>query len=280
MTNVHTNSTSTVLVIGSNGKTGRRVAQRLKDKNVPVRLGSRSSSPAFDWEDRSTWQDAVKGVSAVYLTYFPDLAVAQAPADISDFCEIAEKSGVKHIVLLSGRGEPEAQRCEDIVKDSGMDWTIIRASWFNQNFSEGAFLPMIMSGTIALPVGDVKEPFVDVNDIAEIATASLTQPGHLGKLYEVTGNRLLSFKDIAEEISRASGREIQFVQITAEQFEHGLREQDVPEPAIAMLQYLFGEVLDGRNAHLTDGVKQALGRAPRDFFQYAKTASTTKIWNI
>lgn len=274
------NMMNTILVIGGTGKTGKRVVTKLSSNNINVRVGSRSEEPAFDWNTPATWNAALQGVKAVYLTYFPDLALPQAPAAISDFCEAAEKQGVKHIVLLSGRGEPAAQHCEKIVQDSGMAWTIIRASWFNQNFSEGAFYPMVVKGVLALPVTSVREPFVDIEDIADVAVAALTEQGHNGKLYEVTGPRLLTFEDVAAELSKVLSNKVQFISISEENFKTLLHEQNVPEDTIDMLLFLFSEVLDGRNAVVCDGVERALGRPARDFSTYAtKLVNTPQLSN-
>jgi uncharacterized protein YbjT (DUF2867 family) len=265
----NTDHTGTTLVIGGTGKTGKRVLQGLEERNVPVVLGSRSASPSFDWEDHGTWSSALAGVHSVYLTYYPDLAVPQAPDDITQFCKVAHVHGIEHIVLLSGRGEPAAQRCEDIVKESGVPWTIIRASWFNQNFSEGAFYDMVQSGVLALPIGNVGEPFVDTDDIADVAIAALTEPGHKSKLYEVTGPRLLTFNDIAEELSRGLNTKIEFIPISSEVFEQEMIKQGVRDDTIEMLLFLFNEVLDGRNAYITHGVEEALARKPKDFSEFA-----------
>lgn len=266
------------LVIGSTGKTGRRVADRLRARGVAVREGSRRAEPGFDWDDASTWPAALDGVTSVYISYYPDLAAPSAPPAIEAFTKLAARSGVERVVLLSGRGEEAAQRSERIVQDSGLAWTIVRASWFSQNFSEGAFRDMVMSGTVALPAGDVREPFVDVDDIADVAVAALTEPGHAGKLYEVTGPRLLTFAEVVAMIAQASGRSVDYVQITPEQFTAGLSEAGLPADVIGLLEYLFNEVLDGRNERLTDGVQQALGREPRDFAEYAADAAAAGAW--
>jgi uncharacterized protein YbjT (DUF2867 family) len=175
---------------------------------VPVRLGSRSASPAFDWNNAANWDECLEGVTKLYINYAPDLAMPGATDAISELVRRARSAGVKHLVLLSGRGEAEAQACEAIIQDSGIDWTIVRASWFNQNFSEGAFIDMVQAGQITLPDVSTPEPFVDVDDIAEVAVVALTQPGHAGELYEVTGPRMLTLADVAEELSKATGRTI------------------------------------------------------------------------
>ena len=267
------------LVIGGTGKTGRRVAERLLALGRETRIASRSSTPSFDWNDESTWDAALAGVTAAYITYAPDLAIPGATATIRAFVTRAVEKGVKRLVLLSGRGEEEAQACERIVQEAGVDWTILRASWFDQNFSEGEFLGMVRNGAITLPAADVPEPFIDVEDIAEVAVAALTEEGHDYEVYEVTGPRLLTFTDVAREISKAAGREVRFAQIPQEAFAEAVAESGAPDGLVWLLNYLFETVLDGRNAYLGDGVQRALGREPKDFSDYARRVGAQGIWN-
>ncbi len=269
----------TILVLGGTGKTGRRISSILKSKGIATRIGSRSAVPAFDWNNESNWDDCLADVEAVYINYAPDLAMPGATDSIQAFIDRAKAHDVKRIVLLSGRGEAEAQACEAIVQDSGIAWTIVRASWFNQNFSEGAFVEMVLAGKITLPAADTPEPFVDVDDIAEVAVAALIDDGHVGEVYEVTGPRLLTFADIAAEISRASGRNIAYVNVLHDAFVAEVAESGAPKDVVWMLDYLFATVLDGRNAHLTDGIQRALGRAPKDFADYARDIAATGVWN-
>jgi uncharacterized protein YbjT (DUF2867 family) len=269
----------TTLVLGGTGKTGRRLVERLKAQSVPVRVGSRSSEPPFDWENRATWAAALQGVDSAYVSYYPDLAAPGATDAIRAFCEVAVASGVRRLVLLSGRGETEAQLCEEIVRSSGAEWTLLRASWFSQNFSESFFLEPLLAGELALPAGNVGEPFIDTDDIADVAAAVLTEEGHVGKLYEITGPRLLSFADATAEIARATGRQIRYRQISSEQFNEELRNAATPPELIEFLAYLFQEVLDGRNAFVTDGVQQVLGRPARDFADYVRATAATGVWD-
>ncbi len=257
------------LVLGSTGKTGRRVVERLTARGVPTRLGVRSAVPRFDWEDRSTWAPVLQGVGAVYVTYYPDLAAPGAVDKVSSFAEVAVASGVPRLVLLSGRGEHEAEQAEDAVRSSGADLTVVRSTWFAQNFSEMYWVEYVQSGLVALPAGEVPEPFVDVDDIADVAVAALTEDGHSGQLYELTGPRLLTFADAVAEIAEATGREIEYMPVSVEEHAAAAAAQGVPQDVIDLLTYLFGTVLDGRNAYLADGVQRALGREPRDFAEYA-----------
>ncbi|MGX7672266.1 NmrA family transcriptional regulator [Plantactinospora sp. DSM 117369] len=279
MTQNEFETTALTLVLGGTGKTGRRVAERLTARGVPVRLGSRSGRPPFDWWDRATWAGAIRGVSAAYLSFYPDLAVPGAAETVRSFTELAVRGGVRRLVLLSGRGEEEAQLAEQAVQDSAAEWTILRASWFNQNFSEGQLLAPLRDGELVLPVGDVGEPFVDADDIAEVAEAALTGDGHVGQLYELTGPRLLTFAEAVGEIAEAAGRDIRFRTIPVEEYAAVLAEQKLPADVSALLTYLFVEVLDGRNAHLADGVRRALGRQPRDFRDFARDAAATGVWS-
>jgi uncharacterized protein YbjT (DUF2867 family) len=275
----NTQETKSTLVLGGTGKTGRRVVERLTARGLPRRVGSRSGEPPFDWENRVTWAPALRGVESVYLVYYPDLAAPGAAATVRSFFELAVESGVRRLVLLSGRGEDEARVSERTVRDSGVDWTILRSSWFSQNFSEDYMLEPVLGGEVALPAGNVPEPFVDAEDIADIAVAALTEDGHAGQLYELTGPRLLTFADAVGMIAEAAGREVRYVPFSVERYASVLAEHDVPTEFVSLLTYLFSEVLDGRNAHLTDGIERALGRAPRDFTDYAQDAAATGVWN-
>ncbi|MDJ0834602.1 MAG: NmrA family NAD(P)-binding protein [Gammaproteobacteria bacterium] len=262
------NNTQQHLIIGATGKTGSRIIQGLRELGYNPKAASRNGEVHFDWDEPTTWSAALNGIDSVYLTYYPDLAVAKAPEDISRFCALARMKGIKHITVLSGRSEPAAQVCENIIIQSGIDWTVVRSAWFDQNFSEGLFRQFIMDGNIALPVTDVTEPFIDIDDIAEIVVASLTDARHSGQLYEVTGPELISFADIAAKFSKHLNRKINFESISIPEFQSRLTQAGVPQGAIEALTYLFGEVLDGRSESTTDGVQRALGRPATSFDEY------------
>ena len=271
------------LVIAARGKTGRRVADRLEAAGLPVRRASRTGATpetSFDWDDRGTWRAALAGAGAAYVVYSPDLAVPAAPVAIAAFVELAEELGVQRLVLLSGRGEEEAQRCERLVLDSNVPATVVRASWFNQNFDEGEFQGLVLSGAVTLPAGDVGEPFLDIDDLADVVVAALTGDGHTGEVYEVTGPRLLTFAEATAELAAATGRELAYVEIPSEAFRAGLTEAGMPTEQIELLDYLFTTVLDGRNASTADGVERALGRPARDFRDWARDAAAAGAWEL
>jgi len=268
----------TTLVLGGTGKSGRRVVERLKARGFPVRIGSRSCSPPFDWEKQATWAPALQGMTSAYMTYQPDLAFAGAVDRVRIFSALALKSGVRRLVLLSGRNEEGAELAEQAVRNSGAEWTIVRSSFFNQDFSEAFLLEPVLAGEVAFPAGHVAEPFIDAEDIADAVVAALTEDKHVGKLYEVTGPRLLTFAEAVEEISKASGREIRYVPVSPEQFAAALSESGVPADEAVAYTHLFATILDGRSSYLTDGVQRALGREPRDFKVYAREAAATGVW--
>jgi uncharacterized protein YbjT (DUF2867 family) len=269
---------SPILVLGATGKTGSRVATRLQQLGIPVRAGHRSATLPFDWQNSTTWQPALQGVKKLYLSFQPDLAVPGAIDTLERFCRQAVKSGVKKIVLLSGRGEDEARQAEDVVKNSGVDWTVLRASWFMQNFSESFILDDLLNGQVYLPPGEIPEPFIDAEDIADAAVAALTQPGHSNTLYELSGPRLMTFAQAVGEIALASGREIHYQQVPVADYVGYLREAQLPAEMVTLLEYLFSTVLDGRNASVTEGIQQSLGRAPRDFSAYIADTLNSGVW--
>lgn len=268
----------TTLVIGGTGKTGRRVVERLAARGLPVRVGSRSGAPPFNWDEPATWLPALRGIDAAYVIFYPDLAFSGAADTVGAFARLAVANGVRRLVLLSGRNEAGALLGEQAVRESGADWTLVRSSFMNQNFNESIWLEPVLHGELALPAGAVAEPFIDADDIADVVVAALTEPGHVGRLYEVTGPRLLTFADVAAEITAATGRRLRYVPVSAEQFTAALIEEGVPADFANGLTELFAEVLDGRGSYLSDGVQQALGRAPRDFRDYARDTAATGVW--
>lgn len=267
-----------ILVIGATGKVGSRIVARLAADGIPVRSASRRSNPAFDWEDRTTWAPALSGAEVAFVAFVPDLAAEGAPETIRSFAAAALAAGVRRVVMLSGRGEANARLSEQIMLASGLGATVVRASWFNQNFSEGMLLPSVLSGLVALPAGERREPFIDAEDVAEVAVAALIDSRHVGEIYEVTGPRLLTFAQAAAEIAAASGRPVAYAPISLDQFHAALLPTVGPDHA-DLLTRLCEEVFDGRNESLGDGVQRALGRAPRDFADYCAGIAATGLWS-
>ncbi len=274
-----------ILVLGGTGKTGSRVAAQLREKGFQARPASRSGEVRFDWSDQNTWEQALSGVGAVYMVDLADEAVQwDATASTRAFAKLAVASGVRRIVLLQARTEEEVGGkslvgSEREVQDSGVEWTVLRPTWFNQNFSEGVLLDGVKSGELRLPAGDGLEPFVDCEDVAAVAVAALVEEGHAGQTYEISGGRMLTFGDAVAEISKAIGREVRYVALSAQEYIDELVGFGVPEDYARMLADLVGQIRDGKNAYFSDGVSRALHREPLDFTEYARRAAATGVWN-
>jgi uncharacterized protein YbjT (DUF2867 family) len=277
-------TSSPILVLGATGTTGRRVARGLAERGHGVRPGSRRADPPFEWTDPATWPAVVGGVSAAYVVFTPDLAVPGAVAAVREFARVATQAGVSRLVLLSGRGEPEAQRAEAelaaVADRAGAAWTVLRCSWFAQNFSESFLLPFVLDGTIVLPAADVPEPFVDVDDVAEVAVTALTDAGHGGRVYELTGPEALTFSAVADVLSRVSGRPVRYEPVSAAEFVSGAVAAGFSAEDAVGLAGLCATVLDGRNVLPQPGVRQALGREARSFSDFAFAAAETGAWAL
>ncbi|MEO3795099.1 NAD(P)H-binding protein [Nonomuraea sp. B10E15] len=269
----------TTLVLAGTGKTGRRVVSGLVAREVPVHMGSRRAEPPFDWQDDTTWEPALRGMDAAYVAFYPDAAFPGAARTVGSFADLAVACGVRRLVLLADRGSAEAERCEQAVRDSGAEWTIVRVGFITQNFSEGFLVEMVRAGVVALPAGDVAEPFTDAEDIADVAVAALTENDHAGRIHEVTGPRLLTFGDAVSEIARATRREVRYLPLSPEEFVSSLTGRGVPAEYATQLAGLMVEVFDGRRSNVTDTVERILGRPPRDFADYAHQTAATGVWD-
>jgi uncharacterized protein YbjT (DUF2867 family) len=271
---------SNILVIGGTGKTGRKVVEKLQKLNHNVRVGSRNANPAFDWENPMGWAAALEGMEKVYITFQPDLAVPGALESIEELVKIAAEKEVKKLVLLSGKGEREAELCEQIVIHSGLDYTIIRASWFMENFSESFFLDPILAGHVALPKAEAKVPYVSTDDISDVAIEALIDHKHNGEIYELTGSKLFVFEEVIEMISKASKRDIQFTPISVMAYSKMMEDLGVPSDYIWLVNYLFTEVIAGKgNDIITNDVENILGRKPKKLSDYIQESVLTGVWN-
>jgi uncharacterized protein YbjT (DUF2867 family) len=267
----------TTLVLGGTGKTGRRIVHRLAARGRPVRIASRTGGQRFDWDDQNTWAPVLEGTDSMYIAYPPDIAAPSSHAHVRAMAEQAVASGVRKIVLLSGRGEPQCYPAERAVRESGAAFTIVRCAWFAQNFSEGHLLPGVLEGQFAFPAGNIAEPFVDIDDTADVAVAALTSNVHDGKIYELSGSRLITFGEAVGEIARAIGRSVDYIPISCDEYARVLS-QFVPAEQVTFLKELFEFILDGHNAYLSDGVQQALGREPKDFCDFVRDAARAGAW--
>lgn len=270
---------SPILIIGKNAKTGWRVDRRMQALGYPTRAVSRSTSPSFDWEDQGTWRAAMAGARSAYITFHPDLAIPSAEQIIRDFVALGAELGLQHLVLLSGRGEDGARRAERVIEESGLDWNVVRASWFMQNFSENFLIEGILGGELMLPAGDIVEPFIDIDDIADVAVAALTRHELRNRVFEVSGPQAMTFAQCVEAISGATGYPVKYAQIPMQSFIDGLRDQGAPEPLQWLMRELFTVVLDGRNSNPASGVEEVLGRPATSFNEYLRKVIATGAWD-
>lgn len=268
-----------ILIIGSTGKTGSRVAKRLETLGKMIRHGARHASIPFDWENPQTWAAVLDGIQSAYITYFPDLAFPGAVEKVEAFSAAAKTAGVEKLVLLSGRGEHHAREGEMVVQASGVGYTLVRSAWFAQNFSEGYLRDPILAGVLPMPGGNVVEPIIDIDDIADVVVAALTEDRHAGALYEVTGPELLSFADMARILAAEIGRPVQHLPITFEDF-HANVAQAGDDFVADVFTAIARETLDGRNAYISDGVERALGRAPSSFADFVRKAAANGTWTV
>jgi uncharacterized protein YbjT (DUF2867 family) len=274
-----TRSSSTVLLTGGTGRTGARIARRLADRGISVRTASRRADVPFDWDDAGTWSQALSGVRAVYLCYSPDLAFPGVPELMHRFSDAAREAGVTRLVLLSGRGEAGAEASERVVRSSGLEWTVLRSAWFAQNFSEHFLLGPVRRGRLLLPAdAAVAEPFLDLDDLADVAADALSTNQHVGRLLELTGPRLLTLSAVAAELSAATGRSVVFEPATPADFAADVARDGIPVEDALPLAGLFTDILDGRNASLTPDLRVALCREPTDFAAYAARTAATGVW--
>lgn len=270
----------TVLVTGATGRVGRRVVESAEAAGLTVRAASRGGAVRFDWADRSTWADALRGADAAHLAYLPDVGAPGAAEAVGAFARLAVELGVGRLTLLSARGEHQAHATEQAVRESGARWTVVRASWFAQNLSEGPLLEEMRGGQLVFPAGEVLEPFIDTRDIGDVVVAALTGGDRFAEqTLDLTGPRLLSFRQAVAEIAAAAGREMTYVPVSAREYGAALTEFGVPPEEAEFLVELFETNLDGRNAVLSAGVREVLGREPRDFSDFAKECAQADVWS-
>jgi uncharacterized protein YbjT (DUF2867 family) len=268
----------TLVVTGASGRTGSRVARAAEAAGLTVRAASRATG--FDWWSASTWADALRGADAAYLALPSDVGAPGAAEAVGELAREAVRLGTRRLVLLSARGEDQALPTEEALRASGADWTIVRAAWFAQNFSEGPLVAELRErGELVFPAGAVREPFLDVRDIADVVVAALTAGDrYTGRTLTLSGGRLLTFGEAVAEIAAATGRPLTYRAVPTRDYGEALAAFGVPPQEVAALTEIFGTLLDGRNAHLSDGVRQVLGRAPREFSDFVREEAAAGTW--
>ncbi len=268
----------TVVVTGASGRSGRRVAEAARAAGLTVRAASRATG--FDWGDRTTWAGTLRGADAAYLVYPSDIGAPDAAEAVGALAREAVGLGVRRLVLLSARGQDQARPAEEALAGSGARWTVVRAAWFAQNFSEGPLVEGLRTyGELVFPAGEVAEPFVDLRDVADVVLAVLTSGDrYAGRVLEVAGPRLLTFGAAVAEIATETGRALTYRAVSPQEYGAVLAGFGIPEREAAFLVELFASLLDGRNARLSDGLDRVLGRGPRDFREFVREGVRAGTW--
>jgi uncharacterized protein YbjT (DUF2867 family) len=276
-----TEASTTTLVLGGTGKTGTRIASRLTGLGLPVRTAARHGADVrFDWDDPATHRNAVEGADRVYLIA-PVMRTRFAP-QVSTFLDLTEAVGVRHVTYLSAYGmefapaEVALRAVElDLMGRSTLTHSIVRPAWFMQNFSETFLMPI--DDTIVVPTGSGGEAFVDAEDIAAVAAATLADPlGHAGAEYAPTGPDILTVSEAADIIGSVTGRPVRHVDIDRLSWVDSVIASGVPAEYGEMLQMLTETIASGRGSQPNDDVEQVTGAPPRNFTDFARR--TAAAW--
>jgi uncharacterized protein YbjT (DUF2867 family) len=269
------------LVLGATGKTGSRVASRLEGLGQEVRRAARHDAAVrFDWDDEATHRPAVRGASSVYLVA-PVLRTRFAP-QVSAFLDLAEAEGVRHVTFLSAYGMEHAppevalRAVElDLARRAGLTYSIVRPAWFMQNFSETFLKPV--DGVITVPTGGGAEAFVDAEDIAAVAAATLANPdAHAGAQYAPTGPDALTVSDAADLIADLTGQPTKHNDIDRSAWIDGAVAAGVPAAYGEVLRTLTETVASGHGSRPNNDVQNVTGRPPISFAAFARR--TAQAW--
>jgi uncharacterized protein YbjT (DUF2867 family) len=274
-----------ILILSGKGKTGRRVAAQLDAREVPYRLASRTTELRFDWYDESTWAPTIAGAETAYL------APPVGPTGLARAGKFIEQAdGLRRLVLLSGRGVGSPGRdfavydgqleLENVVKASGLDWTIVQPAWFAQGFSEDFLRYHVLAGEIRLSAGTGAEAWIDTNDVGDVMTTALLDESYVGRTLTISGPRTLTMTEIADELTAATGRPITYVDLEPEVHVAELVEQGLIQEDADAVRDLFAVIRNHRSEYVSDGVEQVLGRPARDFTDWARETAKTGVWSV
>jgi ergot alkaloid biosynthesis protein len=274
---------SLILVTGGTGKTGRRLVSELRGKGVECRVASRGATVAegerpFDWTLPESWDGALEGVSTAYLVA-PSAVGEPAPVMI-DFLRRAQKRGVSRFVLLSAAplpaGGPAMGQVHLWLKENAAEWTVLRPSWFMQNFSEGQHLASIQDEDgIYSATEDGRVPFVSADDIATAAMAVLTSEDPFNSDFILTGDRPLSYDEVAERIGMAVGRRISHRRLSSDELAARYRLLGLPPVYAEKLAAMDRAIAEGAEDRTTDSVKFLLGRPPISFDDFVEASAAS-----
>ncbi|WP_448810018.1 NAD(P)H-binding protein [Agromyces bauzanensis] len=265
---------STTLIIGGTGKVGRRVAAALEERGENARVASRNTGDIrFDWHDPSTYAPALAGADAVFIVG-PGSATDWSPL-LRQLLDAAAAAGTRRAVLLSARAveflpDGAVDRAERVLRDGPVAWTILRPAHFAQNFTEAMFTPV--DDHVVAPVGDGREPFIDVADIAEVAAAALTTADWEGETLELSGPEAITFEEAVAHLGAAQGRRITFSDEQLSEHVGRLRAANTPEGYITWRSAMLDAIRSGVDAYVSHDVERVLTRPARSFAEWAGTA--------
>jgi len=273
-----------ILVTGASGNAGGAVLKEVLKTNRPVKAMYRSSEDAAkvsagvggviaDFADKASLGRALEGVDAVYLVCSPVRELVELEGNMLDACR---EAGVRHVVLNSALGAEDYpksfpgwhRRVEDKLKASGLDYTILRPNSFMQNILTYYAASIRTEGAFYAAMGDARTSFIDVRDVAAVAARTLTSPGHAGNTYELNGPEALTYAEVAEKITRTSGRRVQYVDIPAAQQKQAMLDQHMPDWLVTALLDLQAYYTGGKGGEVDDIVSNILGRAPGTMDQF------------
>ena len=275
-----------ILVTGASGANGREVLKALSARGVPAKAMTRSAdiacdlpagvtAVAGDFDNDSSLSNALVGIERTFLL---TPSTEHAEAQQLRFVEAARRAGVRHVVKLSQfAASPDSPvrflryhaAAEQAVRDSGMDWTFLRPNLFMQGMLQ--FAGMVRDKSmIAAPIGDARVSVVDVRDNAAVAAAALTEDGHVGQTYNLTGPEALTHAEMAAKLSAATGRPIAFADASEGDMRYAMAAVKMPEWQIEGLIEDYAHYRRGEAAVIATGVRYATGQAPRAFDNFAR----------
>jgi uncharacterized protein YbjT (DUF2867 family) len=269
-----------ILVTGASGTVGSEVVKALGGRSARVRAGYRTrprnipagvESVALDYDRPETIRPALQGIETLFLlssTVEPEKKVVDE----------AKRAGIKRVVKLSVIGAAQEgfafarwhRAVEKYIEASGLAWTFLRPNGFMQNVVNYMGETIRSQSAIYAPAGNAAASHIDARDVGAVGARVLTDMGHDGKVYELTGPAALTYGQIAEILSRVLGRTIRYVPISPEQYKQAAVAAGTPEGYADALVDLYRYYLEGKAAVVTPAVRQITGRDPIPFEQFAK----------
>ncbi|OAQ39801.1 hypothetical protein A5893_09500 [Pedobacter psychrophilus] len=268
-----------ILITGATGTIGKAVVKHLKAKNASFLIASRNPEEAaekfgsdinvvkFEFEDISTFENAVDGVSKVFLLGPPlryDLADVLMP-----FLDFLKAKNILEVVYISALGAEKMGDTltfhtiiEEKLKADGFDYTILKPSFFSQNFKNYEWENITQRGITYVTAGEGKVGFIDVDDIGLVASTVLTSTGHSKKIYELTGPELLSYQDAATLLSEVTGKQIVYPNPSIEEYTKALKAAGAPDFIAPYMTSVYSLISDHKVNFLTNNVETITGKKP------------------